>query len=93
VKYRDVKHVLSFLLQLWLFASPIGYSSSLIRGAWRYAFSANPMVGVLEGFRWSVTDAHPPDLTALPSLLVGIVLLVSGLVYFGRLERHFADLI
>jgi lipopolysaccharide transport system permease protein len=93
VKYRDVKHVLPFLLQLWLFASPVGYSSSLVTGDWRYVYALNPMVGVLEGFRWSVAGASAPGLWLLPSLGVGIVLLLTGTVYFRRVEQHFADVI
>jgi lipopolysaccharide transport system permease protein len=93
VKYRDVKHVLPFLLQLWLFASPVGYSSSLVTGDWRYAYALNPMVGVLEGFRWSVAGASAPGLWLLPSLGVGVVLLLTGTVYFRRVEQHFADVI
>jgi lipopolysaccharide transport system permease protein len=93
VKYRDVKHVLPFLLQLWLFASPVGYSSSLVTGDWRYVYALNPMVGVLEGFRWSVAGASAPGLWLLPSLGVGVVLLLTGTVYFRRVEQHFADVI
>lgn len=93
VKYRDVKHVLAFALQLWLFASPVGYSSSIITGAWRWLYAANPVVGVLDGFRWAVAGAQAPPAADLVSLAVGLVLLLGGFVYFRRLESHFADLI
>lgn len=93
VKYRDVRHALPFLLQVWLFASPVVYSSSLVEGTWRYAFAANPMVSVIDGFRWSLAAGPPPGTEALVSLLVGVLLLVSGFVYFRKVERYFADVI
>jgi lipopolysaccharide transport system permease protein len=93
VKYRDVKYVLGFVVQVWLFTSPVVYSSSLVEGGWRYAYALNPLVAILEGFRWSVAHGPAPGSEALVSLAVGIVLLVTGLVYFRRVERQFADLI
>jgi lipopolysaccharide transport system permease protein len=93
VKYRDVKFVLGFLIQVWLFASPVVYSSSLVEGNWQYAYAVNPMVGVLDGFRWSAVGGPAPGADVFVSLAVGLALLVGGAVYFRRVESYFADLI
>lgn len=93
VKYRDVKYVLSFGLQLWFFATPVVYSASLVEGDWRYLFALNPMTTIVDGFRWSACGAPPPGAEAIGSLVVLLILLVSGLVYFRRVERYAADLI
>lgn len=93
VKYRDVKHALGLGIQLWFFASPVVYPSSLVEGDWRYVYALNPMSGVLDGFRWSALNAPAPGDELLVSLVVAGVLLVLGLVYFHRVERHAADLI
>jgi lipopolysaccharide transport system permease protein len=93
VRYRDVRHTMTFLIQVWFFASPVVYSSSLVEGSWKYVYALNPMVGVLDGFRWSVTDAPAPGWELVVSLAVVLVTLGSGLVYFLRAERQFADLI
>ena len=93
VQYRDVRHTMTFLLQVWLFASPVVYASSLVEGAWQYVYALNPMVTVLDGFRWSLVDGPAPGPEALVSLAVVVVGLGSGLVYFLRAERRFADVI
>jgi lipopolysaccharide transport system permease protein len=93
VQYRDVRHSLSFLLQIWLFASPVVYTSGLVDGRWRYVYALNPMVAVLDGFRWSLIGTAAPSGDALVSLAVGIAAFVVGFVYFVRSERRFADLI
>ena len=93
VRFRDVRHALPLLLQVWLFASPVVYSSSLVEGGWRYVYALNPMVTVLDGFRWSVTDGPAPGPESLVSAAVVLVLLVGGLVYFRRAERAFADVV
>jgi lipopolysaccharide transport system permease protein len=93
VQYRDVRNALAFLLQLWFFASPIVYGSSLLEGRWKFLLALNPLVGLLEGFRWSFIGAPFPGPEALVSLATGIVIVVSGIVYFGRSQRRFADLI
>jgi len=93
VRYRDVRHTMTFLLQVWLFASPVVYTSSLVEGTWRYVYALNPMVTVLEGFRWSLVDGPAPGAEALASLMVVALGLAGGLVYFLRAERGFADLI
>ncbi len=93
VQYRDVRHTMTFLIQVWLFASPVVYPSSLVDGAWLYAYALNPMVTVLDGFRWSLVDGPAPGPEGLVSLAVTIALLAGGLLYFLRSERRFADLI
>jgi lipopolysaccharide transport system permease protein len=93
VKYRDVRQALPLLLQLWLFASPVVYSSSLVTGGWQYVYALNPAVTVLDGFRWSIADGPAPGPEGFVSLAVVVVLLTSGLVYFGRVERSFADVV
>lgn len=94
VQYRDVRYTTTFLLQVWLFVSPVVYAGSLVEGAWRYVYALNPMVTVLDGFRWSLVDAPPPSVgEGLVSAAVVAVLLGSGLVYFLRAQRRFADLI
>lgn len=94
VRFRDVKHTLPFFLQIWMYASPIIYPLSIIPENLRWIYSLNPMVGVIEGFRWALLDKGNPDITAL-AIGAGMiaVLLAGGLVFFKRMERSFADLI
>jgi lipopolysaccharide transport system permease protein len=93
-EYRDVRHVVPFLAQLWLFATPVAYPSSLLGEPWRTLYALNPMVGVVEGFRWALlgTRARPGGLV-LVSALAAVALLVSGAYYFRRMERTFADVV
>jgi lipopolysaccharide transport system permease protein len=94
VRFRDIKHTLPFMIQIWMYASPIVYPLSMVPAEWRWAYSLNPMVGVIEGFRWAVFDRGHPDFTALGmSGVIIAILLFSGLVFFRRMERSFADLI
>jgi len=93
VRYRDVRHTLGFILQIWLFASPVVYAGSLVDGAWRYLYAVNPIVTALDGFRWSAVGGPAPGPEAFVSLGVTFALLVSGSLYFLRAERRFADLI
>ena len=94
VRYRDVRYTMPFLLQVWLFASPVVYPSSLVEGGWAKLYALNPMVTILDGFRWSVAGGPAPSPEeALISALVVLVVLATGLVYFLRAERRFADLI
>ncbi len=93
VKYRDVKQLLPFLVQVWFFASPVVYSSSILDGAWRWVFALNPVVPLIEGFRWSIAGGPGPGVEGLISLAVGLTVLVTGIAYFRRLEQHFGDLI
>jgi len=94
VRYRDIQHVLPFLVQLWLFATPIAYPSSLLAEHWRALYALNPMVGVVEGFRWALlgTGTAPGSVLSV-STLAALVLLVSGAFFFRRVERTFADVI
>jgi lipopolysaccharide transport system permease protein len=94
VRYRDIRYVVPFAVQMWLFATPIAYPSSLIDEPWRTISAINPMVGVVEGFRWAVLGGveAPLELIAV-SGVSSLVLLAAGLAYFDRVERSFADLI
>jgi lipopolysaccharide transport system permease protein len=94
VQYRDVRYTLPFLVQFWMFATPIAYPSSLVPEKWRPLMGLNPMTGVVEGFRWALLGTRGADLkTFAVSLAVVAVLLVSGVVHFRRLERTFADMV
>jgi len=94
VKYRDVQHAVPFLIQLWLFATPIAYPSSLLSEPWRTVYGLNPMVGVVEGFRWALLATGPaPSLTIIASSLAAVSILVSGAFFFRRVERTFADVV
>jgi lipopolysaccharide transport system permease protein len=94
VQFRDVKYVVPFLAQLWMFATPIAYSSSLLPEPWRTVYGLNPMVGVVDGFRWALLGTgQPPGAAVAMSVGVTLVLLVSGAFYFRRMERTFADVV
>lgn len=94
VKYRDVGHTIPFLMHIWMYASPVAYPIELVPEHWRVVYSLNPMVGVIEGFRWGLLGRSAPDFAAMGiSLCVVIALLVGGLFYFRRTERTFADII
>jgi lipopolysaccharide transport system permease protein len=94
VRYRDVKHTVPFLIQIWMYASPVVYPLDIVPEQWRWLYALNPMVGLIEGFRWAVTGQGVPDLVAMGVGLVLIVmLLLGGLVFFRRNEHTFADLI
>ena len=93
VRYRDVRYVIPFAIQMWLFISPVAYPSSLISEPWRTLSAINPMVGVVEGFRWAVLGADAPWALIGVSAASALVLLVAGLAYFDRVERSFADFI
>lgn len=94
VRYRDVKHTVPFLIQIWMYASPVVYPLQLVPEQWRWLYALNPMVGVIEGFRWAVIGHGTPDLTAMGvSFALIIMLLLGGLIYFRRNEHTFADLI
>ncbi len=94
VQFRDVRYMIPFLTQLWLFATPIAYPSSLLSEPWRTLYSLNPMVGVVEGFRWALlgTDTAPGPILIVSSL-AALALLVGGAFYFRRLEKTFADVV
>jgi lipopolysaccharide transport system permease protein len=94
VKFRDVKYLVPFLTQFWMFATPVVYPSSLLSGKWRAVFALNPMVGVVEGFRWSLlgTNTNPRSIIAVSSI-TAVTILISGAFYFRRMERSFADIV
>jgi lipopolysaccharide transport system permease protein len=94
VKYRDFRYVIPFLTQFWMYATPIAYATSLIPEQWRSLYALNPMVGVVEGFRWALLGSVDLDLTSLMvSAGVVLVLFITGLLYFRRIEDSFADVI
>lgn len=90
--YRDVRYVLPFLIQFWMFASPVAYPSSLVPERFRWLYGLNPMAGVIEGFRWSVTGhGQPPGTLVIVSAGMVLVILIGGFVYFQRMEGTIAD--
>jgi lipopolysaccharide transport system permease protein len=94
VQFRDVRYTVPFLTQFWLFATPIAYPSSLLSEPWRTLYSINPMVGVVESFRWALLGAATaPGPMVIVSSLASLALLVSGLFYFRRMEKTFADVV
>jgi lipopolysaccharide transport system permease protein len=94
VRYRDVKYMVPFAVQLWLFATPVAYPSTLLSAPWRTLSALNPMVGVVEGFRWAVlATGRPPWSLMAVSAASAALLLVAGLAYFDRVERRFADVL
>jgi lipopolysaccharide transport system permease protein len=94
VTYRDVRYVVPFAVQIWLFATPVVYSSLLLGSPWRTVSAINPMVGVVEGFRWAVLGGHPaPWSLMVVSAVSALLLLVAGLAYFDHVERGFADVL
>ena len=94
VQFRDVRYVIPFLTQIWLFATPIAYPSSLLSEPWRTIYGINPMVGVVEGFRWALlgTDTAPGPMIVVSSL-TALAILVGGTFYFRRMEKTFADVV
>jgi lipopolysaccharide transport system permease protein len=94
VQFRDVRYVVPFLTQFWMFATPIAYPSSLLPEPWRTLYGLNPMVGVVEGFRWALLgSAEAPGPIVAASALAALILLVSGALYFRRMEQTFADVV
>lgn len=94
VKYRDVNHALPFLTQFWLFATPVAYSASVISEKWQILYSLNPMAGVVNGFRWSLLGTgNGPDITLWVSVIISVLIFISGLFYFRSMEKTFADTI
>jgi lipopolysaccharide transport system permease protein len=92
--YRDVRYVVPFLIQLWMFASPIAYPSSLVPARWRWIYGLNPIAGVVEGFRWALTGSgEPPDVLLLASAGAVVVLVMGGVLYFQKMEGVIADVV
>jgi len=94
VQFRDVRYTMNFLVQFWLFATPVAYPSSIVPEQWRALYGINPMVGVVEGFRWALLGkSQPPGAMLWVSVLVVSALLIGGLYYFRRMEQEFADIV
>ena len=94
VEYRDVRYVVPFLVQLWMFATPVAYPSSLLHEPFRTVYALNPLAGVVEGFRWALLGTgHAPASMLIVSSAMAVVAMVSGAFYFRRMEKTFADLI
>jgi homopolymeric O-antigen transport system permease protein len=92
--YRDVRYIVPFLVQFWMFASPVAYPASLVPLRWRWLYGLNPMTGVIEGFRWALTgQGRPPDLVLLASAGMVFVLFFGGLIYFNKMESTIADVV
>jgi lipopolysaccharide transport system permease protein len=92
--YRDVRYVIPFVIQFWMFASPVAYPASLVPSRWRWLYGLNPMTGVIEGFRWALTgQGRPPDLVILASAVMVLVMLFGGLIYFNKMESIIADVV
>jgi lipopolysaccharide transport system permease protein len=94
VQYRDIRYTLNFIVQFWLFASPVAYSSTLVPARWRPFYGLNPMAGVIEGFRWALLGkAQAPGAILWVSVVVVTLILVGGLYYYRRMEKTFADVV
>ena len=94
VRYRDIRYTIAFLTQLWLFATPVAYPSSLVPARYRVLYGLNPMAGVVEGFRWALLGKAPPSMSLIAaSSIVVVVILTGGLMYFKRMELVFADVV
>jgi lipopolysaccharide transport system permease protein len=92
--YRDVRYIVPFLVQFWMFGSPVAYPSSLVPGKWRWLYGLNPMAGVIEGFRWALTGhGQPPGMLLAASSAAVVLLVVSGLVYYHAMEGTIADVV
>ena len=93
VKYRDIRYIVPFLARFWFFATPIAYSSTMLEEPWRTLYGLNPMVGVVEGFRWALLGTNPPQSMIFLSVAISVVIFITGLLYFNRTEKTFADVI
>jgi lipopolysaccharide transport system permease protein len=93
VLYRDVAYVIPFLVQLWMFLSPVAYSPDSLSETQQIIYGLNPMAGVIQGFRWALLGGEPPSALLAVSIVMVLILLVTGLMYFKRMERTFADVV
>jgi lipopolysaccharide transport system permease protein len=91
VIYRDVNYILPFLTQFWLFITPVAYPANMISERWQFIYALNPMTGVVEGFRWALLGTDPPGPMLIVSITISLLVLITGLYYFRRMERTFAD--
>jgi homopolymeric O-antigen transport system permease protein len=93
VRYRDVRYLLPFMLQIWLFATPVAYSLELVPRPWRLLYGLNPLVGVVQGFRWTLLGSEAPGALLLMTVVITAISIAFGVYYFRRTEDYFADLI
>lgn len=94
VRYRDVRYIVPFMVQIWLFATPVAYPSSLLSEPWRTIYGLNPMVGVVEGFRWALLGTNTaPGLMVIASSFAAVLILITGALYFRYMEKTFADVV
>jgi len=94
VRYRDIRYVVPLLTQVWMFVSPVAYSISQVPERWQFIYSINPMVGVVQGFRWALLGQGPPSGIMIGASVITIsAILISGVYYFRRMEKEFADVI
>jgi lipopolysaccharide transport system permease protein len=93
VRYRDFQYTIPFVIQLWLFASPVVYPSTLLPDSLRFLYGLNPMVGVIEGFRWALLDTSLPSGMTFLSMSVTVILVITGMLYFRRMEQYYADIV
>jgi lipopolysaccharide transport system permease protein len=93
VQYRDFQYTVPFIIQIWMFASPVVYPASLVPESIRFIYGLNPMTGVIEGFRWALLGTEVPGNMILVSTLAVLVLLISGAIYFRSMERYYADVV
>jgi lipopolysaccharide transport system permease protein len=94
VKYRDIRYVVPFLLQFWMFASPIAYPTSMLPARWRTLYALNPMVGVIDGIRWALLGTHTaPGPVIFVSSLATVAFVIGGALYFRKVESRFADVV
>ncbi len=93
VKYRDFQYTVPFLIQIWMFASPVVYASSIVPESLRVWYGLNPMTGVIEGFRWALLGNGTPSAMVLVSVVMVLIILISGMFYFRRMEQYYADIV
>jgi lipopolysaccharide transport system permease protein len=94
VKYRDVGHAIPFVIQIWMFLSPVVYPTSLVPDHWKWLYGLNPLTGVIDGFRWALLGQRAPDpIVITASFVAFVIVLMAGLIYFWQSERQFADVI
>ena len=94
VQFRDIRYIIPFLTQIWMFATPVAYSSRIVPERWRTVYGINPMVGIIDGFRWSLLGTDSVSLPVIGvSALTALALVISGALYFRRMEKNFADVV